>query len=131
MVDYYPHLLSVSVADFFDGWRTAPGQDRFEAALRGSYAVEIAVADARVVGFVNAISDGVATAFIPWLEVTRPYRGRGIGSELMRRMLNRLSTVYSVDLVCDPDLVPFYERLGMTRLDGMGLRFPARLSQRS
>lgn len=28
-----------------------------------------------------------------------------------------------VDLVCDEDVVPFYERLGLQRLDaGMGLR---------
>jgi len=106
VVDYDPHVLPVSAADFFDGWPTAPGQEQFVAALRGSYAVEMAVADGRVVGFVNAISDGVATAFIPWLEVTRPYRGRGIGSELVRRMLARPSTMYSVDLACDPDLVP-------------------------
>ena len=91
------------------------------------YAADVVDYDGRVVGFVNAISDEVATAFIPWLEVTRPYRGQGIGSELMRRMLARMSTMYSVDLCCDPDLVSFYERLGLARLAGMGLRHPAAL----
>lgn len=50
------------------------------------------------------------------------YQGRGIGSELMRRGLELLEGTYSVDLCCDVELVPFYERLGMVRLAGMGVR---------
>ena len=38
------------------------------------------------------------------------YRGRGIGAELVRRALARLGDRYSIDLVCDPESVPFYER---------------------
>ncbi|MGH3427694.1 MAG: GNAT family N-acetyltransferase, partial [Terriglobales bacterium] len=45
--------------------------------------MEIAVEADRVVGFVNAISDGIATAFIPWLEVVPHRQGRGIGAALM------------------------------------------------
>jgi hypothetical protein len=40
-------------------------------------------------------------------------------------MLARLSTLYAVDLVSDPALVPYYEPLGLARLAGMGIRFPA------
>ena len=42
------------------------------------------------------------------------WRGQGIGRELVRRMLDRLRDRYAVDLVCDEDLVPFYEALGGT-----------------
>jgi len=80
-----------------------------------------AVADA-VVGFVTAVGDGVLAAFIPLLEVLPAYRGRGIGAELVRRVLARLSSRYSIDLVCDPDLVPYYERLGGQPLAGIGWR---------
>jgi ribosomal protein S18 acetylase RimI-like enzyme len=47
-----------------------------------------------VVGFINAISDGLATAFLPWLEVLPDYQGRGIGRELTKRMLAELADLY-------------------------------------
>ena len=62
-----------------------------------------------MVGFITAISDGVLSAFIPLLEVL-PAPGPGIGSELVRRMLSELEDFYMVDLVCDPELEPFYRR---------------------
>ena len=67
-----------------------------------------------VVGYATAIGDGGNVAFISHLEVLPAWRGRGIGSELMRRLLARLGDRYSIDLACDEDLVPFYERLGGT-----------------
>jgi len=77
-----------------------------------------------VVGFVNALTGEVQTAFIPLLEVLPAFRRRGIGSELMRQMLRTLASIPCVDLTCDPELRPFYERLGMMRSVGMvGRRF--------
>ena len=50
------------------------------------------------------------------------YPERGIGTELVRRMLELLEDRYMVDLGCDEDLVPFYERFGMSRGIGMAIR---------
>jgi GNAT superfamily N-acetyltransferase len=117
-------------SDFFEGWPSPPSEETFHAALRGSYAVEFAiVGNDRVVGFVNALSDGVVAAFIPWLEVAPEYRGRGVGSRLMRRMLDRLGHLYSVDLLCDPPLVNYYRRFGLDPIPGMGLRTPRNLDR--
>jgi ribosomal protein S18 acetylase RimI-like enzyme len=49
-------------------------------------------------------------------------QGRGIGSALARRMLERVGHCYMVDLICDPDVLGFYERLGMTRYTGAIIR---------
>ena len=68
-----------------------------------------------VVGFVTVLSDGVLCAHVSLLEVLPRYQGRGIGSELMRRALGGLSNLYAVDVVCDPEVQPFYLRLGMRR----------------
>ena len=38
------------------------------------------------------------------------------------RMLARFGDLYAVDLVCDDDVAPLYERLGLTRVTGMALR---------
>ena len=73
----------------------------------------------QVIGYINAISDGVLVAYIPHLEVLPAYQGQGIGSELVRRMLDTLRGLYMIDLICDAEVQPFYERLGLTRYTGM------------
>ena len=70
----------------------------------------------------NAISDGILYAFIPLLEVLPSHRGRGIGSELVTRLLDELNDFYAVDLMCDPELQPFYARFGMQPLPAMIIR---------
>ena len=109
---------------FFEGWPNAPSPELHLAHLHGARVVILAIdgGTEEVVGFVTAVGDGVLAAFVPLLEVLPAYRGQGIGAELMRRVLARLSAYYSVDLVCDPGLVPYYERLEAVRLDGMGWR---------
>jgi GNAT superfamily N-acetyltransferase len=101
---------------FFEGWPDPPTPERHLGHLQGCEAVELAVDEGTgdVVGFVSAVGDGGMVAFVPLLEVLPAWRGQGIGTELMRRLLDRLRDRYSIDLVCDEDVVPFYERL-----DGM------------
>ncbi len=76
----------------------------------------------RVVGFVTAVGDGVVSGYIPLLEVLPAYQGRGIGTELVRRVLALLEGRYMIDLSCDEDLVQFYERFGMARTAAMAIR---------
>ncbi len=117
---------------FFVGWPRRPSAGQHLAVLRGSYRSVVAIDDAhgRVAGFANMLSDGVLTAFIPWLEVLPGYQGQGIGGELMRRILDGTELFYSVDLVCDAALVPYYERFGMRGASSALLRHPAALDGR-
>jgi ribosomal protein S18 acetylase RimI-like enzyme len=118
VIDYRDDITGVAAdqlrGGFFEGWPSAPSVELHLAHLRGAE-IAIAAVDAdtgQVVGFVTAIGDGVLTAFIPLLEVLPAYRGRGIGTELVRLVLARLGDRYSVDLVCDPEMAEFYERFG-------------------
>lgn len=125
MISYSTDVSSLAeddLAGFFVGWPTPPSAAQHLAVLRGSYRVVIARSDSEVVGFVNMISDGVLTAFVPWLEVRPSFQGQGIGTELMRRIVAEAQHFYSIDLTCDESLRPYYERLGMAALTGMGLR---------
>ncbi len=121
-------LTEEDLAGFFVGWPQKPTPAQHLAVLRGSYRVCVARSEHQVAGFVNMISDGVLTAFVPWLEVRPEFQGRGIGAELMRRILAEAAHLYSVDLTCDESLRPYYERLGLTALTGMGLRNRAPLA---
>lgn len=118
------------LSGFFVGWPNPPSPQIHLAILHGSYAVVLALdaASGQVIGFVNAISDGLQAAYIPNLEVLPAYQGQGIGSELVRRLLARLRHLYMVDLVCDPDLQPFYARLGFQPYSAMIARNYARQS---
>ncbi len=111
---------------FFEGWPNPPSPERHLEILRGSFRVVLAreAGNPQVVGFVNALSDGVLSAFIPLLEVLPSHRSRGVGTELVRRMLDEFTGFYMVDLLCDDELGPFYERFGMRRSLGMALRRP-------
>jgi ribosomal protein S18 acetylase RimI-like enzyme len=107
---------------FFQGWPNQPGPSKHLAILQGSDHVVLAFDGARVVGFITATSDGVLSAHVPLLEVLSEYQGRGIGSELVRQMLEKLSGLYIVDLVCDPELQGFYVRFGMKPYTAMIIR---------
>jgi ribosomal protein S18 acetylase RimI-like enzyme len=129
MIRYTASLDGIDDADldgFWVGWPHPPSPAAHRRILRGSEAVVLAWDDAagRVVGFITAVGDGVLAASIPLLEVLIEYQGVGIGTELVRRMLEALEGRYMVDLTCDPELVAFYERLGLTHYDAMILRHP-------
>ncbi len=115
---------------FFVGWPDPPTPEMHLRVLHGSDFIVLAIDDDgdNVVGFVTAISDGVLSAYVPLLEVLPEWQGRGIGSALMRRMLEQLEHLYAVDLVCDPELQPFYRRFGMQPGASMMLRRRTRQS---
>jgi ribosomal protein S18 acetylase RimI-like enzyme len=127
MINYIDTIAGIAaehVQGFFIGWSNPPSPATHLRILAGSYAILLARDDATgaVVGFITAISDGVSCAYIPHLEVLPAYQGLGIGSELMRRMLERLRQIYMIDLICDSDVQPFYTRLGMQPYTGMIVR---------
>jgi ribosomal protein S18 acetylase RimI-like enzyme len=122
-------ITSQQLEGFFEGWPNPPSPETHLRILEGSDHVVLAVDDgasvstgAAVVGFITAISDGVLTAHIPLLEVLPHYQGIGIGSELVRRMLEQLGDLYAIDLLCDTDVQPFYARLGMRPAAAMMVR---------
>ncbi len=109
---------------FFDGWPDPPSQETHLQILQNSAFIILAIDDKtnKVIGFVNAISDKILSAYIPLLEVLPKYQKHGIGKELMTRMLNKLSKLYMIDLCCDEPLQSFYQKFGLSRMPAMGKR---------
>lgn len=107
---------------FFEGWRSPPSQSEHLTLLANSTHVVVATDGARVIGFATAISDRVLSAHIPLLEVLPAYRGRGVGTELIQRLLAEVGPLYMIDVMCDPETMPFYERLGFSSGTGAVVR---------
>lgn len=115
------------LAPFFEGWPTPPSLDRRLAAVRGADHVAIAFDGDRLVGFATALSDGALMAYLSLLEVIASHRRRGIGTGLVRALEREIGDLYGLDLCCDEEVVPFYERQGFSRVAGMVRRSPQAL----
>ncbi|MGF6949032.1 ribosomal protein S18 acetylase RimI-like enzyme [Neobacillus sp. B4I6] len=114
-------ITSDMLNGFFVGWLNPPNQQTHLKLLKNSSKVVIAFEEKtnQVVGFITAISDGVLSAYIPFLEVLPQYQNKGVGKELVNRMLKQLEGIYMIDICCDDNLVPFYEKYGMLKSNGM------------
>lgn len=123
-IDSTERITASQLQGFFAEWPDPPSPQSLLRIFKGSDEIVLAVDSEaqRVVGYITAISDGVSCAYIPHLEVLEGRRGEGIGSELVRRMLAKLRHLYMIDLMCDPDVQPFYERLGLRPSAGMIIR---------
>lgn len=124
-ITYTDNIELIDASDlegFFVGWTSCPPKELHYEVLKGSFKVWLVLEDEKCVGFINAISDGTLTAFIPLLEVLPEYQHKGIGKVLVERMLDDLKIKYSIDLVCDGSIAPFYEKLGFQKCIGMSIR---------
>lgn len=124
-VDDSVGLTLADVAGFFEGWRAAPAPERCLAAITGSDACVLAFDGDRLVGFATGLTDRALFAFIPLVEVVSSHSGRGIGSELVRRVALTFGPMYGTYLCCDENTVGFYESLGFDRIVGMVLQDPS------
>lgn len=111
------------LAGFFQGWPNPPSPAVHLSILKGSSHVELAVLEVgKVVGFITVISDGVSCAYIPHLEVLPEFQCKGIGTQLVSRALSYYKNTYMIDLMCDEEIRPFYERMGFRAGRGMVIR---------
>jgi GNAT superfamily N-acetyltransferase len=105
-------LKQALAADDFDNGRT-PEQYRISHA--NSAAVIFAVVPdgaggERIIGNGRLLSDGVCNAYLVDIWTARDYRRRGIGGELVRRLIATVPGQH-VGLFTD-DMQPFYASLG-------------------
>jgi predicted N-acetyltransferase YhbS len=70
----------------------------------------------RLVGFARILTDYTYVALVLDVIVDETHRGSGLGAALMDAVVHhpRLADVRSVELVCQPDLMPFYRRWEFT-----------------
>jgi predicted GNAT family N-acyltransferase len=72
--------------------------------------------DDRLVGFTRALTDHVYLAVVLDVIVAEDSRKRGLGASLVEAVLShpQVAGVRSIELVCQPELIPFYQRFGFS-----------------
>jgi ribosomal protein S18 acetylase RimI-like enzyme len=69
-------------------WGRGRSRERVERAIRGSSRVLGLYRGGEQIGFARAVSDGVIVAYLADVYVLGAYRGRGLGLELVREMVD-------------------------------------------
>ena len=103
------------LAGHFMNWPNPPSPEAHLRFLQGCdyFCLAIDVPSSRGIVWSSAISDGVSSVFIPHLSVLPEYQRQGIGKELVRRCLDHYHDIYAIDLMCDEDVMSFYESVGL------------------
>ena len=96
------------------GWpHRAADRTKLALLVSRSFYVSTAHDGDRLVAFARALSDGVSNAYISTVCVLPEYRGRGIGREVIRRMVEREGgTAIRWVLHARTALHPFYGQNG-------------------
>jgi len=99
------------------GWwkESQAARDAIPPMIRGSFRFILARdASGRAVGMGRAISDGASDAYIQDLVVLPEYRGRGIGNEIVRRLVQecRKAQITWIGVIAEPGTSQFYRPLG-------------------
>lgn len=98
-----------------NGWSSAEKPTELRNALHNSHTLLSAWAEEKLVGLGNAISDGYLVVYYPHLLVHPDHQGQGIGTELMKRLMNKYLNFHQHMLVADGRAIEFYRKSGFVR----------------
>lgn len=117
--DNFP-LTVDAIADLYlaNDWSSGKKADKVLLAMQNSHSVVCASVDGRLVGLVNALSDGALVVYYPHLLVHPDFQGYGIGRTLMERMMGRYPDMHQHILVAENPAIDFYRKLGFEPAEG-------------
>ncbi len=117
-------LEDATLEGFFVGWPNPPSAATLRRLICESDIRFFAIDSdtGQCVAYLTGLTDNVLFSYLSSLEVLPDYQGRGIGQELVQRFLETTTHVYATDLVCDPEVQPFYQRCGLIPYHAMVMR---------
>jgi len=107
-------FTSFELADLFlsVNWDSGNYPDKLQIALSNSHSVYSAWDGDKLVGLINALSDGIMTAYFHYLLVRPDYQGQGIGRQLIGYMLQDYKEYSRKVLIAYNEAIPFYQKYG-------------------
>lgn len=95
-------------------WSSGHYPDKLAVAMKNSGAVFSAWDNGKLIGLINALDDGVMTAYVHYLLVHPDYQGKGIGQELIRLISEKYKDYLRIVLIAYDKEVGFYQHCGFT-----------------
>jgi ribosomal protein S18 acetylase RimI-like enzyme len=101
------------------GWNdyySFTSSDLYEAISNSWYAISAFIGD-NLIGFGRIISDGIHHAFIVDMIVSQAYQGKGIGKEILTRLINKCkkNNIRDIQLFAAEGKSGFYEKNGFAK----------------
>ena len=100
------------------GWSSGDHPEKLAIAMKNSGSVFTAWDGDKLVGLINALDDGVMTAYIHYLLVDPDHQKRGIGKELVRLVTKKYGDYLRIVLIAYDKETDFYEKNGFVVGDG-------------
>jgi aralkylamine N-acetyltransferase len=116
-----PDLYIEQITELYRNQGWWDGSDKPDLVLRiihGSHCFMIVHHDQEIVGMGRSISDRTSDAYIQDITVKQNSRGKGIGTHIVRMIINRLQKdgVFWIGLIAEKGSHGFYETIGFKQM---------------
>lgn len=93
-----------------------------EEAYANSLCVIGAYDNEKLVGIIRAVGDGLTIVFVQDIIILPEYQRKGIGTKLLKAVMDKYSDVYQMELLTDntEKTKAFYRSVGFSASDDMG-----------
>lgn len=104
--------------------------EMLEEAYKNSLCILGAFEKEKLVGVVRVVGDGISIVFVQDILVLPEYQRQGVGSALMRAILEKYASVYQVELLTDSTekSKAFYSSVGLAPVGELGCSAYIRMS---
>ena len=99
-------------------WSSGNYPDKLAIAMRNSGSVYTAWDGDKLIGLINALDDGIMTAYVHYLLVNPNYQGKGIGKNLVELISEKYKNYLRIVLISYNPEVDFYKNCGFEIGDG-------------
>ncbi|MCI8774866.1 MAG: GNAT family N-acetyltransferase [Lachnospiraceae bacterium] len=101
------------------GWKSGRYADRLLQSFETTGMVMTAWCGSELAGLVEVLDDKGVTAYVHYLLVNPCYQGKGIGAHLMEAVKEQYKDYLYIVLSCEnKDVIPFYQKLGFSVIEG-------------
>ncbi len=105
------------------GWTAYTDKlDELENGFKNSLLVMAAYEEETLIGIIRVVGDGYTIVFIQDILVLPEYQDQGVGSKLLKAVIDYYPDVYQIQLTTDATdkTIKFYESTGFKELSSIG-----------
>lgn len=101
-------------------WEEGTPPELVDRIIKGSFLFVVAEEGGRAIGMARVLSDGVSDAYIQDFVVHPSHRGKGVGREILRFIVDELKKrgITWIGLIAQPGTVEFYRKEGFAVMEG-------------